>query len=274
MPKSFLLLGSIFACFISNLKVRADDPIMNMMPRWSGGWGYQVHYEYINETDLLMGSNKLYPGFSEEINVMHLEGVYTWKKEIRITAKLPYVLDAEREMPDGAGGKLIQKDSGWGDLNLALPLKKYFNLDGRSGSSTFKPMVRIPLAEKDEYDFYYKEFGVGLGLGHEVETANYYFGIGTAWWIFDGNRPAELHSSLDVGYNFETESSNGSIFWETDFHFEDDESRTLSSGPAFYFNHNDTIHSRIEWKHDFIDHQGILDHGNGNHFKVGIGWVF
>ena len=55
---------------------------MNMMPRWSGGWGYQVHYEYINETDLLMGSNKVYPGFSEEINVMHLEGVYTWKKEI------------------------------------------------------------------------------------------------------------------------------------------------------------------------------------------------
>ena len=52
-----------------------------------------------------MGSNKLYPGFSEEINVMHLEGVYTWKKEIRITAKLPYVLDAEREMPDGLAWK-------------------------------------------------------------------------------------------------------------------------------------------------------------------------
>jgi hypothetical protein len=115
---------------------------------------------------------------------------------------------------------------------------------------------------------------VGLGLGHEFETANYYFGIGTAWWIFDGNRPAELHSSVDVGYNFETKNSNGSIFWETDFHFEDDESKTMSSGPAFYFNHNDTIHSRIEWKHDLIDHQGILDHGNGNHFKVGIGWVF
>jgi hypothetical protein len=177
-------------------------------------------------------------------------------------------------MPDGSGGKLIQKDSGWGDLNIALPLKKYFNLDGKSGSWTFKPMVRIPLAEKDEYDFYYKEFGVGLGLGHEFETSNYYFGIGTAWWIFDGNRPAELHSSLDVGYNFETKNSNGSIFWETDFHFEDDESKTMSSGPAFYFNHNDTIHSRIEWKHDFIDHQGVLDHGNGNHFKVGIGWVF
>ena len=94
---------------------------MNMMPRWSGGWGYQVHYEYINETDLLIGSRKLFEGLSEEVNIMHLEGVYTWKKEIRIIAKLPYVLGAERELPDSSGGKLIQKDSGWGDLNLSLP---------------------------------------------------------------------------------------------------------------------------------------------------------
>ena len=166
-------------------------------------------------------------------------------------------------MPDGVGGKLIQKDRGWGDLNLGVPLKKYFNLDGKSGSWTFKPMVRIPLSNKDDYDFYYKEFGGGIGFGHEFETANYFFGIGTAWWIFDGDRPAEIHSSLDFGYNFETKNSNGSVFWETDFHAEDDESRTLGSGPAFYFNHNDTIHSRIEWKHDFIDHQGIIDHGNG-----------
>ncbi|MBU62909.1 MAG: hypothetical protein CMI26_10455, partial [Opitutae bacterium] len=63
-------------------------------------------------------------------------------------------------------------------------------------------------------------------------------------------------------------------FWETEFHFEDDESRTLSAGPALYFNHNDTIHSRIDWKYDFVDHQGILDHGNGNAIKVGVAWVF
>ena len=51
------------------------------MPRWSGGWGYQVHYEHINESDLLLGSNKLVKGLSERVNIVHLEGVYTWKKE-------------------------------------------------------------------------------------------------------------------------------------------------------------------------------------------------
>ena len=60
--------------------------------------------------------------------------------------------------------------------------------------------------------------------------------------------------------------------FETDF--EDDEPRNLSAGPALYFNHNDTIHSRIEWKYDLVDHQGILDHGNGNAIKLGMAWVF
>mgnify|MGYP004168050155 FL=1 len=268
----FLSAISLFLC--AQFRAHADEPIMNMMPRWSGGWGYEFHYEYRTEDDLLLGSEARYKGFQEEVEVLHMDWVYTWKKEIRITAKLPYVINAEREMPNGSGGKLIQKDDGFGDLRLALPFKRYFNLDGKSGSWTFKPMVRIPLSDKDEYDFYYKEFGAGLGGGYEAETANFFFGIGTAGWVFDGDRPAELHSSVDFGYNFETNKANGSVFWETDLHYEDDESKTLSTGPAFYFNHNDTIHSRVEWKFDLFDHQGILDHGNGDVLKVGIGWVF
>ena len=162
-----------------------------------------------------------------------MDWVYTWKKEVRITVKLPYVINAEREMPDGSGGKFIQKDDGFGDLRLALPLKRYFNLDGKSGSWTLKPMLRIPLSEKDEYDFYYKEFGAGIGAGYEAETADFFFGFGSGGWVFDGDRPAELHTTLDFGYNYETKKANGSVFWETDFHYEDDESKTLSTGPAF-----------------------------------------
>ena len=129
-----LVSALVLACL--TFETRADEPIMNMMPRWSGGWGYEFHYEYRTEDDLLMGSDALYKGLGEEVEVMHMDWVYTWKKEIRITAKLPYVINAEREMPDGSGGKVIQKDDGFGDLTLALPLKKYFNLDGKSGSWT------------------------------------------------------------------------------------------------------------------------------------------
>ena len=252
----------------------ADEPIMNMMPRWAGGWGYQFIEEYRSENDLLLGDQKAYPGFTEDVHLMHLQGVYTWDRSIRLTAKLPYVLDARREMPDGLGGKKTEYDNGIGDLTLALPLKKYFNLDGRSGSWTFKPLLRVPLSGDDEYEIYDKEWGEGLELGYEFETANWAFGVSTSGWLNHSDEPFESHSSLDIGYNFQALESNGTIFWETDFHYEDDGSETLSAGPAFYWNFNDTTHLRIEWKHDFHDRQGILDHGNGDTFKIGIGFVF
>ena len=115
-------------------RLLADEPIVNEMPRWSGGWGIQTVWEHRTERDLLLGGSKANAGYSEEVDVLHFEGVYTWNKSIRLTAKLPYVMNARREIPDGGGGKRIQRDEGIGDFTLALPLKKYFNLDGRSGA--------------------------------------------------------------------------------------------------------------------------------------------
>ena len=45
-------------------------------------------------------------------------------------------------MPDGSGGKKVEHDNGIGDATHSLPLKKYFNLDGKSGSWTYKPKER------------------------------------------------------------------------------------------------------------------------------------
>ena len=262
-----LILGLLFASFLM-----ADEPIMNMMPRWKGGWGIQTIFEHRTERDLLLGERIANKGFGEEVNIIHLEGVYTWEKAIRLTAKLPYVINARREMPAALGG--TQYDKGIGDLTLALPLKKYFNLDGRSGSWSFKPMLRVPLSGEDEYEVYDNEWGTGLGLSYEFETFRWFFFMGTSGWIYHDNEPFESHSSLDVGYNFEALGSNGSILWETDFHYEDDGSETLLAGPAFYWNIDDLKHLRLEWKHDFHDRQGVLDHGNGDTFKLSIGWVY
>ena len=175
-------------------------------------------------------------------------------------------------MPDGSGGKFIQKDDGFGDLRLALPLKRYFNLDGKSGSWTIKPMVRIPLSDKDEYDFYYKEFGAGLGAGYEAETADFFFGIGTGGWIFDGDRPAELHTTLDFGYNFETKA-NGSVFGKPISITKTMSQRLCRQGrfslqPQRYH----SFENRVEVRP--LRSPRYSDHGNGDVFKVGIGWVF
>jgi hypothetical protein len=264
----------LLALFLSVLPVLADEPIMNMMPRWDHGWGLQFVEEYRHEGDLLLGSEKAHSGFTEDVHLLHLQGVYTWDRSIRLTAKLPYVVDARREMPNGLGGKLVERDNGIGDATLALPLKKYFNLDGRSGSWTFKPMLRVPLAGDDDYEIYDNEWGGGLGLGYEFEMSDFAFSSSAAAWSFGGDDPSEVHISVDFGYNFLASGTNGSLFWESDFHYEDDGSKTLLAGPAFYWNFNDTSHTRLEWKHDFYDRQGVLDHGNGDVFMLSIGFVY
>ena len=115
-----------------------------------GGYGFQVRAEHIHRSDLKQGKDVVARGFTEDIYQLHLEGVYTWDRSIRITAKLPYVLNARHEVPSTSGQKLVQRDNGISDLSLALPLKKYFNLDARSGSWTLAPQLRIPLGREDD----------------------------------------------------------------------------------------------------------------------------
>ena len=127
------------------------------------------------------------------------------------------MLDARREIPDGSEGKRIEHDNGIGDATLALPLKKYFNLDGKSGSWTLKPMLRVPFSGTDDYEIYDNEWGNGLGLGYEYETAKFHVHVSTSGWVYHGNEPFESWSTLDLGYNFNAWGTNAALMWETVF---------------------------------------------------------
>ena len=116
--------GGLVLGFVALSSLRGDQPIMNMMPRWDGGYGFQVRAEHIHRSDLKQGKDVVARGFTEDIYQFHLEGVYTWDRSIRITAKLPYVLNARREVPSTSGQKLVQRDEGIGDLSLALPAEE------------------------------------------------------------------------------------------------------------------------------------------------------
>ena len=251
-----------------------DQPIFNEMPRWDNGWGFQIVEEHRSESDLLLGETVIAKGFSEEIYITHLEGVYTWDKSIRVTAKLPYVRDAMRELPDGSGGKLLQEDEGWGDLTLALPLKRYFNLDGRSGSWTFAPQLRIPLSEQDEYEVYDQIWRPGISVGYETETHKWIMAIGAATSTASEGMPSKSSMNIDLGFNFRAFNSSGHAKWETDYLREGDGSETLVVGPSLYWRFTDTVHGKIMWKRDTHDRQGTLDHGNGRYVKIGLGFVY
>jgi hypothetical protein len=260
--------------FIALFPLNADQPIMNMMPRWDGGYGFQVRAEHVHRSDLKQGRDVVGRGFTEDLNQLHLEGVYTWDRSIRLTAKLPYVVDARREVLSTSGQKVVQRDDGIGDLSLALPLKKYFNLDARSGSWTLAPQLRIPLGkEDDEFEVWDGVWGGGLSFGYETETYHWFIATSAGFWVFEQPEPAEWSYSLDLGWNARDDMQ---ILWESDLSWDDENKFFLSAGPALYWRWNDKTHIRIEWKHDFVSrvNSDRPDHGNGDRFGAGVGFVF
>lgn len=266
--------GGLALAFLALSPLNADQPIMNMMPRWDGGYGFQVRAEHVHRSDLKQGSDVVGRGLSEDLTQLHLEGVYTWDRSIRLTAKLPYVADARREVLGAGGQKVIQHDEGIGDLTLALPLKKYFNLDARSGSWTLAPQLRIPLGkEDDEFEVWDGVWGSGLSLGYETETYHWFIATSAGFWIFEQPEPAEWSYSLDLGWNARDDMQ---ILWESDLSWDDENKFFLSAGPALYWRWNDKTHIRIEWKHDFVSRvtSDRPDHGNGDRFSAGVGFVF
>ena len=81
----------------------AEQPVFGMMPRWANGWGVQTQYELEDTAD-------------ERSQLLHIEGVYTWARWIRVTYKIPFIVHGRRT---GAN----EAERGLGTPVLALPLK-------------------------------------------------------------------------------------------------------------------------------------------------------
>lgn len=252
----------------------ADQPIMNMMPRWDGGYGFQILADTTHRKDLKQGNDIIGDGYTESIKRLHLQGVYTWDRSIRLTFKLPYTLEAKREVPGAGGEKVVQYDKGLGDLTLALPLKHYFNNAASSGNWSLTPQLRVPLGENDgTYEIAKRAWGGGLSLGYEIETYGWFIATGIGAWFFEAPVAAEWNFSLDLGWNA---LDNLQVLWESDLHWDDQDAFQCSAGPALYLRWSDSIHSRLEWKHDFVSKvsRDQPDHGNGDSISIGIGFVY
>ena len=187
-----------FYLFLVSSAVQAGQPVFSEMPRWDDGWGYQFVPEYRYKSGLVSGTDTVDEAASEHIGLLHIEGVYTWDRSIRVTAKLPVVLYAQRQMSNAQGGLNESTDAGMGDATLGLPLKKYFNLDGRSGSWTFAPQVRIPLGPKADYSVYARSWGAGVFAGVETETYRFIGGVGFSGWYYFDEKPSTFDASLSL----------------------------------------------------------------------------
>ncbi len=270
--KSLLLWMVLIGVWVSTLL--GDQPIMNMMPRWDGGYGFQVLYDSIHRGQLFEGDRVLDSNRSEDIRLLHLQGVYTWDRSIRMTVKIPYALEAERENLDGS----VDRYEGLGDVTFALPLKQYFNLDGRSGSWTLTPQLVVPMSSYkenggDAYDVFSRRWGSGLFAGYETETFRWFFAVGASYWVYEKDKPEVFKANLDMGVN-PTDATQ--VLLEIDYRSEDDGAGAWTLGPSFYYRQNLQTHWRIELKKDYHESvgRGRIDYASETKLSVGVGFVF
>ncbi|MCZ6616844.1 MAG: hypothetical protein O7E57_01830 [Gammaproteobacteria bacterium] len=98
-------------------QVVAHQPVMDMAPRWEGGYGIQTRVERFDSR-----------------TTTWLEGVYTLRPSTRVTFKLPYVDDELR------------------NVIIGVPLKKYTNRGAFTSNWSVTPSVQFPTADEGEWD--------------------------------------------------------------------------------------------------------------------------
>lgn len=264
------MLSPLWALLSAILPAQAAQPIFDEMPRWSNGWGVQVIEERRHERALLGEGTVLSDEQTETLHLLHVEGVYTWHRSIRMTAKLPVVLQAERVAEDGT----TQTSSGLGDFILAVPLKRYFNLDGRSGSWTAAPQLRIPLEPAAGEAAVPHTWGGGLGLGYETETYRYILGAGVDAWALQTNLPNQVSGTVSMGLNYVVGNVSGHIKWKCQGVYRQDASATVRTGPTFYIRLTDRFHAQLQGQVAVFDRAFVPRYGQGSRLRGGLAVVF
>jgi hypothetical protein len=119
-------------------------PVMDSVPRWDAGTGFEIYHEHYGSSKLMQGSDKISNplGLKERVDETWFEGTYYPKKEYGLFFKLPYIDHVEDR--DVGGVKKRESGSGFGDLELGVPLKHFWNMPTSTADITFAPMLRLP----------------------------------------------------------------------------------------------------------------------------------
>ncbi len=259
----------------------AEQPIFDEMPRWSGGYGVQLLYDYRHNA-LEDPSGSLSDAVVEKTgHRFHVQGVYTWQRWIRLTAKLPYLIHEQRKIGSGSNDR-SHAHQGLGNLTLALPLKRYFNLDGRSGSWTIGPQLQVPTA----LGAHHRQTALGLSLGYETESYRWHYGMGTTVWSpalrqevgsTEWNRMERPIARLQMhlGFNMHAWESSGHFKIHSYLRWGETDAYRLTVGPVLYWRFTDLVHGQAVWWHDVWDgsQQELNPQSYGDLLRLGIGFV-
>lgn len=276
----------------SSITATAHQPVMDMAPRWAGGYGFQVRAERYGSDELKLGSTRVPNRFGVEryVNTIWTEGVYTFNRSVRVTLKIPYVDQSRTTSIDGNGVR--QQNTGIGDVVVGLPFKKYKNHGSVTQNWGFTPSIRIP-AGSDTGSFPISDgsWDVGLSLSYAWENPKVYQLYDIYYWQQgSGSNGMQTGNSwgLDVNVGLHPWHSNDTdsgvfLLWDISAHHEDPpnlQNLTTASGgdrvhtgPVFIFYH-DNLMVRGEYKflaYEKVDRVGL---SRGDEFSLAVGLTF
>jgi len=255
--------------------VSAHQPVMDMAPRWAGGWGFQFRYETLG-SDKNIGGEYGSAGKSYYRQTTWFEGVYTWKRSIRATFKLPYhQVKNEKQLIDW--GNPIVRHKGLGDLIVALPLKKYFNLKRSTGNYSVTPQIRFKTG--DNTDILPSKGGYGLSLSYNAENFKYYQLYDLYGWSLDDGSSV-FGFDVNLGWHpLHKNATNTGFFlmWDGTYQAKIDkdgnEDFRLFTGPVAVL-YKGGIMARIDIKIPVSEYADKASLSKGVMFQTGIGFVF
>ena len=270
----------------------AHQPVMDMAPRWQGGYGIQVRHESYGSDTLLDGDNEINNplGIERFVDKTWVEGVYTFERSKRITFKLPYVEQQRTKLI--AGNPVQQKNSGAGDLIIAVPLKKYFNQGPLTGNWGVTPQLKVPTGSHDgDYPLSDGSWDVGLSVSYSTESYKFYQMYDLFYWRnTEGKRGMREGDEIGIDMNWGThiyhnkqDNSGLLLMWDiTARHHDKPNRQTLTSasggtrlhtGPVMVW-HYENIMARVEYKFSAYEKFDGIGNARGDIFQIGIGVAF
>jgi len=268
----------------------AHQPVMDMAPRWDGGWGLQVRNEFRSSNKLLSGDSKRAnpQGRKRRVNTTWLEGVYTFVREVRVTAKIPWVEQSRVSVVSGSAVK--QTGSGLGDAILGLQLKHYINREASTANFGLTPSLRFPTGStSDAYPVGDGSWDVGVSASFSHETTFLYQFYDLSYWHNSKgkrgiDRGDEVGLDVNVGVHpYHDNRHNLGFFLMADLsaryegHGEDTAGTTggkrVSLGPIFvgYWNN---LMLRFDVKFPVYQRVWGSQVAHGTEFNAGLGVVF
>ena len=181
----------------------AHQPVMDMAPRWAEGFGFQIRNEYRSTDKVLRGKRRVSnPGGREQsVNTTWLEGIYTFSREVRVTLKVPFVVQKRDAL---VGASVVRREGrGLGDSVLAVPLKKYWNLKSSTVNIGLTPQLRIPTGSTGAaYAVGDGSWDFGLSASFNAENVDWYTLADAFWWEnTKGKRGIRSGDSFGLDFN-------------------------------------------------------------------------